>query len=129
MGMALTGRRSKVGSLHGPANHESLNGTHPAMLAAHRFNSDVQLPYRFPISEEAHCCEEDCIGDAGDEVICLVAQTSQDAQAGYACDDSTKRQPTAFNEAKECCKGRNGLSHKLAGGRVNYSGKRHTQRG
>ena len=41
MGMALTGRRSKLGSLHGPMNQESLNGSHPAMLAAHQFNSDV----------------------------------------------------------------------------------------
>ena len=48
--MANGGRRNKLGSLHGPINHEYLNGTHPAMLAAQRFNSDVQLPYRFPIT-------------------------------------------------------------------------------
>ena len=33
-------------------------------------------------------------------------QIAQNAQAGYACDYCTKRQPMAFNECKECCKGR-----------------------
>ena len=60
MGMAACGRRSKLGSLHGPMNHESLNGTSPAMLAVQQFNSDVQLPYRLPICQETHSaeCEE-----------------------------------------------------------------------
>ena len=48
MGMALAGRRSKLCSLHGPMNHENVNGTHPAMITAQRYNSDVQLPYRLP---------------------------------------------------------------------------------
>ena len=43
LGMASSGRRSKLGSLHGPMNHPCLNGTHPAMLAAQRFNSDVPI--------------------------------------------------------------------------------------
>ena len=47
-GMAVGGRRSKLGTLHGPMNHESLNGAHPALVTA-RCNSDVQLPYRFPV--------------------------------------------------------------------------------
>ena len=37
-GMHLTGRRSKLGSMHGPMNNEWLNATHTAMLAAHGFN-------------------------------------------------------------------------------------------
>ena len=41
MDMPSSGRRNKIGSLHGPLNNEWLNGTHPGMLAAHRFNSDV----------------------------------------------------------------------------------------
>ena len=48
MGLPTRGRRCQLGRLHGPINHESINGTHPAMLAAQRCNSDVQLPYRFP---------------------------------------------------------------------------------
>lgn len=50
MGLQVTGRRSKIGAMHGPMNHESLNGAHPALLVAQRCNSDVQLPYRFPIT-------------------------------------------------------------------------------
>ena len=56
MGLPIRGRRSKLGSLHGPMNNESINGTHPAMLVTQRCNSDVQLPYRFPIDHSFHCC-------------------------------------------------------------------------
>ncbi len=58
MGMALTGRRCQLGALHGPMNEENLNGTHPAMLAAQRCNSDVQLPYRLPVCEATHDCPD-----------------------------------------------------------------------
>ena len=85
MGLASTGRPSKLGALHGPMNHESLNGTHPAMLAAQRFNSDVQLPYCFPIIEGVHMCDEECAGSGDRNAIIEAAQCWQDAQAGYAC--------------------------------------------
>ena len=32
-------------------------------------------------------------------------QVAQDAQAGYACDSCTQRQPLAFDEVKKCCTG------------------------
>ena len=41
MGLPTRGRRCQLGSLHGPMNHESIDGTHPAMPAAQRCNSDV----------------------------------------------------------------------------------------
>ena len=128
MGMASSGRRSKLGSLHGPMNHESLNGTHPAMLAAHRFNSDVQLPYRLPICAETHDCEENCVGQVEEDAIVEAAQVAQDAQAGYACDYCNKRQPMAFNEVKECCKGHRDLKERVAGQGIEYVGKRHATR-
>ena len=92
MGMALTGRRSNLCSLHGPMNRESLNGTRPAMLAAHVFNSDVQLPYRFPICPETHACPDTCVESIDEGDIIHAAQAAQDAQAGYACDYCNKRQ-------------------------------------
>ena len=128
MGMAASGRRSKLGSLHGPMNHESLNATHPAMLAAHRFNGDVQLPYRLPICAETHDCEEDCVEQVEESVIVEAAQVAQDAQAGYACDYCNKRQPMAFNEVKECCKGHRDLKERVAGQGIEYVGKRHATR-
>ena len=42
LAMPFGGRRSKLGSMHGPTDHPYLNGTHPAMLVAMRFNSDLQ---------------------------------------------------------------------------------------
>ena len=65
-------------------NHESINGTHPAMLAAQRCNSDVQLPYRFPIIKEYHVCHHcKCILN-NDKVMVEAMQMAQDAQPGYA---------------------------------------------
>ena len=54
LAMPFQGRRNKIGAMHGPMNHAYLNGTHPALLVAMRFNSDVQLPYRLPISAQTH---------------------------------------------------------------------------
>ena len=83
MGMASSGRRNKLGGLHGPMHQQDVNGTHPAMLGAQRFNSDVQLPYRFPIVAETHCCEDQtCVGNIFDKDIIQGVQFSQDAQAG-----------------------------------------------
>ena len=113
MGLPASGRRNKLGSLHGPMNNEWLNGTHPAMLAAQGCNSDVQLPYRLPISAGTHSCDGSCLGDINEEEMVLAAQLAQDAQAGYACDYCNKRQPMAFSEVKECMKGVRALGSQL----------------
>ena len=67
MGMPSSGRRNKIGSLHGPMNNEWLNGTPPAMLAAHGFNSDVQLPYHLPICAETITCDGKCLESVDEE--------------------------------------------------------------
>ena len=105
MGMPSSGRRNKIGSLHGPMNNEWLNGTHPAMLAAHGFNSDVQLPYRLPICAETITCDGKCLESVDEDEMILASQLAQDAQAGYACDYCNKRQHMAFSGAKECLRG------------------------
>lgn len=130
MDQKTSGRRCMLGAMHGPMNHPSINATHPAMLACHRCNSDVQLPYRFPIIPETHFCDDDTCLRNNDKVIVQIAQAAQDAQAGYACDYCTKRQPCAFNEVKECCKGHKDLSQRVraAGACVNDIGKRHAMR-
>ena len=86
MDMPKAGRRNRTGSLHGPMNHANLNGTHPCMLSAQRFNSDVQLPFRFPITKLCCTCGKACNEKLSDAAIIKVAQIAQDAQAGYACD-------------------------------------------
>ena len=124
MDMPKAGRRNRVGSLHGPMNHANLNGTHPCMLSAQRFNSDVQLPFRFPITKLCCTCGKACDDKLSDAAIIKVAQIAQDAQAGYACDYCTKRQPMAFHEVKECCKGIEKLGRQLQGETTNRFGKR-----
>ena len=55
-------------------------------------------------------------------------QIAQDAQAGYACDYCTKRQPMAFNECMECVKGHRQLGLDLKQESLNRIGKRHAMR-
>ena len=54
MDMPVKGKRSALGRLWGPCNDPNLNGNHPALLAALRCNGDVQVPYRFPITDDLH---------------------------------------------------------------------------
>ena len=51
MGLHTSGRRNQLGGLLGPMCQECLNATHSAILAVHRNNSDVQLPYRLLVIE------------------------------------------------------------------------------
>ena len=101
MGMPSKGKRNMTGLLVGPVNDPNLNGTHPALLAALRCNSDVQLPYRFPITPTLHSGR--CGGDCDRKMLVYdaskAAQTAQAAQAGYAADYQNKRYPIARHEA------------------------------
>ena len=55
-------------------------------------------------------------------------QMAQDAQAGYACDCCTKRQPMAFDKVKECCKGHNALAAHFRQEPLQRQGTRHATR-
>ena len=105
--MPLGGRRNRLASLHGPRNEENVNGTHTVLAAGTGTNTDVQLPYRFPITPETHAaiCDEDCVARANLADVIDIAQRSQDAQVGYACDYQNKRAARSCNEVKECAKG------------------------
>ena len=83
MGLPIRGRRSKLGSMHGPMNNESINGTHPAMLATQRCNSDVQIPYICPLHERRHFCGDTTCVAYTDELMIEAMQIAQDAQGIY----------------------------------------------
>ena len=91
-GLPARGKKCQLGGMHGPFSHESLNATHSAMLAAQRCNSDVQLPYRCPITKDTHVCDDPTCLEYSKKVMIEATQIAQDAQAGYACDCCTKRQ-------------------------------------
>ena len=133
--MPASGRRNMIGAMHGPVNDGNLNGTHPALLAVPSggaCNSDVQLPYRFPICAATHVsdeyCTQRCWMSVNSEAIIEAAQIAQDAQAGYACDYQNKRGPRAFHEIKECRKGHHQLAQHTASKDRSYIGKRHVTR-
>ena len=132
MEMPSSGRKNLLGALHGPMNEANINGTHPAMLATQQCNSDVQLPYRLPISKDTHSslCPlgEQCLKMYDVSDIVKACQLAQDAQAGYACDYQNKRQPCGCNEVRECCSGLTKLGHSLQNKPLAYQGKRYMGR-
>ena len=130
MGMPSKGRRNCIGSLHGPMNDPNINGTHPALLAGLRCNSDVQVPYRFPIASSLHSklCSEDCVEHHDEEELIWSAQVRQNAQAGYACDYQNKRLPIAVHEITEWQKGQRQLANEMANQSTGYVGARITKR-
>ena len=132
MGMPSSGRKNLIGGLHGPMNEANINGTHPAMLATQQCNSDVQLPYRLPITKETHSslCPlgEQCLQMYKEADVVRACQLAQDAQAGYACDYQNKRQPCGCNEVRECCCGLTKLGQTLRDQPLAYQGKRYMGR-
>ena len=100
MNMPSNGKRSMSGLLWGPVNDANLNGTHPALLAALRCNSDVQLPYRFPVTEVFHSdrCRGNCDLKVSVFDYAKSMQVAQAAQAGYGADYQNKRYPIARHE-------------------------------
>ncbi len=131
MGLPVKGKRSMLGALWGPVNDPDLNGTHPALLAALRCNSDVQVPYRFPILPELHengRCQAGCATSTEVRDVVKQAQQTQAAQAGYSCDYSNKRAAIAVQEAKEWEKAQAELAKDLEGKPTGYAMSRHTKR-
>eukprot|EP00971_Amphidinium_carterae_P286300 5684601-Amphidinium_carterae.1 len=134
MEMPVKGKKSMLGMIWGPVNDPNLNGTHPALLAALRCNSDVQVPYRFPITDvthnSLHCPDTDACLEPGLSVrdVAREAQRNQAAQAGYACDYQNKRLPIAVHEIKEWQKARKQMSVELEDKPAGYVGARAAKR-
>ena len=129
--MPHKGKKSMTGLPWGPCNDPNLNGNHPALLAALRCNGDVQLPYRFPITPETHNreqCHEQCDQKLPLWRLVRDAQTTQAAQAGYACDYQNKRVQIANHETKEWMRGQQLLYEELKEGKAGYLGARSVKR-
>ena len=114
----------------GPCNDPNVNGTHPALLSGLRCNSDVQLPYRFPILPATHHkeCTGECCQNIRPKDLVRDAQVTQAAQAGYAADYQNKRLPIAMHEAKEMLKAQNDLAEELKDNKPGYVGARVSKR-
>ena len=129
--MPHKGKKSMTGTVWGPCNDPNINGTHPALLAGLRCNSDVQLPYRFPITADTHChhlCKDKCDEKLPLWQLVREAQTNQAAQAGYACDYQNKRVQIANHETKEWMKGQQHLYEDLKENKAGYFGARSVKR-
>eukprot|EP00438_Fugacium_kawagutii_P006753 Skav200266 [mRNA] locus=scaffold4437:38715:48406:+ [translate_table: standard] len=124
--MPLTGRKNRLGALHGPYGNEWLNPCAPAMLAGLRgANCDVQIPYRLPYK-----CEQCGAAPTATELrqIALAAQRAQDAQTGYCADYCSKSQPMGHAEIQEFQRGHEDLQRQHGVRGVEDAGKRHAMR-
>ena len=131
LGMPYKGKKSMTGLLWGPCNDGNLNATHPALLASARCNGDVQVPFRFPITEVTHrhdICGHDCDQKMPIWNLAHAAQVNQAAQAGYACDYQNKRNPIAVQEVKAWMAGQQHLYEELKENKTGYLGARATKR-
>lgn len=129
--MPHKGKRSMVGMPWGPCNDANINGNHPALLVSLRCNGDVQLPYRFPITADTHnhqLCPQKCDEEMPLWQLVRDAQTTQAAQAGYACDYQNKRVQIANHESKEWMKGQQHLYEELKDNKAGYLGARSVKR-
>ena len=129
--LPFQGRRNLVGALVGPRINEWVNGTHPALTAALRANTDVQLPYRLPPCKETHsslCDEASCLDGVDLQSVITAAQHAQNAQCGDAGDYGSKRQVVALHEVNEWMRGQRALGEELAGKARSYQGARHIRR-
>jgi len=92
-----TGRKSGLGNIIGPCNHEYLNGTHKGLLLAIQCNSDVMLTYRLPLSRYTHsklCKHPERCMETLDDMI-KTSQRCQDDVEGYISQYISKRTPVA----------------------------------
>ena len=108
-------------------------GNHPAMLAGQRCNGDVQLPYRFPITDQVHAhsckgCDKDCDKKVPIWELAKAAQNGQSAQAGYGCDYQNKRHLIAIFEAKEWEKSQSKMIEDIMEEKPGYVGARLSKR-
>ena len=129
--MPCKGKKSMVGLVWGPCNEANLNGNHPALLAALRCNGDVQLPFRFPITETTHnhfACKHKCHDKMPIWELTKQAQVNQAAQAGYQSDYQNKRLPIAVREVKEWQKGQQRLYEDVKDKKIGYLGARVAKR-
>ena len=125
-GMPSSGRKNRLGALHGPCGHEWLNGCAPAMLAGLRgANCDVQVPYRLPYS--CPTCGDQLTAEERQQMS-LAAQRAQDAQTGYCADYCSKGQPMGHGEIREFQKGHEQLYAQHARKPLDDLGKRHANR-
>ena len=125
MNLPSAGRKNLIGGLHAPRNHAWLNASHPALLAALRCNTDVQLPFRLPFV--CDLCAAPTDPTSLREVV-QAAQRAQDAQTGYCCDYCAKMQPMAFAELRELQKGHQELARQASARGLAKQGKRHVTR-
>eukprot|EP00959_Pyramimonas_sp_CCMP1952_P143369 3001490-Pyramimonas_sp.AAC.1 len=72
------------------------------------FNSDVQIPHRFPVIEatrDSCVCEDLCWETDRPIDVVLAAQRAQNVAAGCAADYQRKRCAPSFNEVRKIKKG------------------------
>lgn len=127
--LPLQGRRCQLGTVSGVRNEANVNGTASGMLPL-GMNSDVQLPYCLPITQETHSvsCAEECWKLDTEERIIETIQIAMDARTGYKTDYKCKPPMKGVHEVREMCKGHAKLGEDLEKEKLGTIGARHARR-
>lgn len=127
LGLPTEGRRGVIGLAKGPRNDSMLNATHDAMIAVHRFNSDVMFTQRIP---KLPSCEEPGCESSNLKSIIKAIDMAQRRSTCYATEYFTKRQPISTTQLKRFEQGHHRLHEQLKreGVPVSKLAIRHTQR-
>ena len=106
--LPITGRRDMTGAISPSRHDEYCSGTSAAIAALSESNSDVQCPYRVPLTTETHdpaCTMTNCIaqGKLALKKLCKKVQRTQKNITGYFGGYISKAQPLGLYELKKSC--------------------------
>jgi hypothetical protein len=116
MKLRCSGRRNMLGAIVGRRRDAYFSGT--AALKAHLFrsNTNLQVPYRLPITEHTHdteCKSTKCLSQRNVKKMTLATQRAQKAMSGYFGGYIGKRQKTGQFELKKSVEALPHLQEKL----------------
>ena len=102
--LKTSGRRNMLGSI-APRRGDAYFASTAALLAiATRSNSNVQIPYRLPITERTHdpdCKLAGCLGSVSSQQLCKIAQRAMKQMSGYFGGYISKKQRIGQYELKK----------------------------
>ena len=128
--LPLRGRRNQLGGLRGARTDRWTNGVYSDQLSALQSNGDAQLPHRLPICRATHAdaeCAEACAwSDATADVTAM--QASQNAQAQYGCEYSSRQPPIPLAELRIWAQGHKTLRIKNLSAPYGYMVRHHAKR-
>ena len=122
--LPVTGRRDMTGAIAPSREDEYCSGTSAAVASVMESNTDVQCPYRLPLTAHTHdteCTAKNCISvdKASLKKLCRKVQRTQKNITGYFGGYISKAQPLGVYELKKSIATLPFLKKETSGTKVN----------